>query len=421
MKLNYKRTILIGLAFLSISAFWQLYDMIIPLILRDRFQLGDDIAGIIMALDNVLALFMLPLFGQLSDRCDTRIGRRMPFILGGTLAAVVLMLALVYAQAHLGLTVFMVLLGLLLIAMGTYRSPAVALMPDVTPKPLRSKGNAIINLMGALDGVFTLAAVRFLVRQGADGQAEYFPLFLAVALLMFVAVLVLRLRVNENALRAEMPPEPQEEGASGGGKLPKPVFRSLLLILFSVSFWYMGYNAVTTAYSKYFTRMWGDLSGSANCMMIATVGAVVSYLPVGMISSKIGRKPMILIGVALLAACFGSCAFITTFTPLVYVVFVLVGFAWAAINVNSYPMVVEISRGADVGKYTGYYYTFSMAAQIATPILSGFLLEHVGYHTLFPYAAGMVAVSFFTMLFTRHGDNRPDAPASALEAFDAGD
>ena len=198
MKLNYKRTILIGLAFLSISAFWQLYDMIIPLILRDRFQLGDDIAGIIMALDNVLALFMLPLFGQLSDRCDTRIGRRMPFILGGTLAAVVLMLALVYAQAHLGLTVFMVLLGLLLIAMGTYRSPAVALMPDVTPKPLRSKANAVINLMGALGAVYALAAIRLLVGVHGDGRANYAPVFFAVAGLMAVSVLLMMWRLFQH-------------------------------------------------------------------------------------------------------------------------------------------------------------------------------------------------------------------------------
>ena len=420
MKLNNRRTILIGLAFLSICAFWQLYDMIIPLILRDRYHLGDDAAGVIMALDNILALFMLPFFGKLSDRHEGPNGRRLPFIVWGTAAAVALMLALVWAQAHAGLIVFMPILGLLLIAMGTYRSPAVALMPDVTPKPLRSKGNAIINLMGALGGVFTLAAVQLLVRTGADGQSDYTWLFISVAALMAVCALVLRLRVDENRLRADVPPDPQEE-AGPGGKLPAPVLRSLLLILFSVFFWFMGYNAVTTAYSKYFTRMWGELSGAANCMMIATVGAVVSYIPVGMISSKIGRKKMILLGVVLLAACFAACAFVRTFSPAVYVLFVLVGFAWASINVNSYPMVVEISRGADVGRYTGYYYTFSMAAQIATPILSGLLLEHVGYETLFPYAAAMVAVSFVTMLPVRHGDNRPDAPASALEAFDAGD
>ena len=416
MKLNNRRTILIGLAFMSISAFWQMYDTVIPLILRDTFHIGDAASGWIMAADNILALFMLPLFGRLSDRTHTKIGRRMPYIAGGTLLAVVLMTALTGADAPGRFPLFIALLGLLLLAMGTYRSPAVALMPDVTPKPLRSKANAIINLMGALGAVYALAAIRMLVGAHADGRANYAPVFYAVAGLMAAAVLLLMWRVNENALRQENEAEAPEAGA--GEKLPPDMMRSLALILCSVALWYMGYNAVTTAYSKYFTRMWGDLSGAATCLMIATVGAVVSYIPVGIISSKIGRKRMILIGVAILAVCFALSGMVKTFGFYVYILFVVIGFAWAAINVNSYPMVVEISRAGDVGKYTGYYYTFSMAAQILTPILSGWLLEHVGYHTLFPYAATCVALAFVTMLLVRHGDNRPDAAKNVLEHFD---
>ena len=419
MKLNTRRTILIGFAFLSICAFWQMYDMVVPLILRDTYHVGDTASGVIMAMDNILALFMLPLFGRLSDRCTSKLGRRMPFIVLGTIAAIISLTALGFAQRHGGLAAFMVCLGCLLVSMGTYRSPAVALMPDVTPKPLRSRANAVINLMGALGGVYTLIAIQLLVREDVSGNTDYMRLFFAVAAVMALAVVVLLGRVKERALHDAMPPEEDEE--SGSGKLPAPVLRSLLLILFSVFFWYMGYNAVTTAYSKYFTRLWGDLAGSANCMMIATVGAVVSYIPVGALSSKIGRKRMILIGVAILAVCFGSATFIRDFSPFIYVLFVLIGFAWAAINVNSYPMVVEISRGADVGRYTGYYYTFSMAAQIVTPVLSGWLLEYVGYGTLFPYAAGMVAVSFVTMLLVKHGDVKPERAKSVLENFDAGD
>ena len=419
MKLNTKRTVLIGLAFLSISAFWQMYDTIIPLILRDTFHLGDSLSGAIMAADNVLALVLLPLFGKLSDRTDTRLGRRTPFILGGTIAAVALMLLLTAADAPGRFAMFIVVLMLLLVAMGTYRSPAVALMPDVTPRPLRSKANAIINLMGALGAVYALGAVRMLVGTHADGRANYAPVFFAVAVLMALAVALLLWRVRENELR--LPDDPEPEASSGGAALSPAKRRSLILILCSVALWYMGYNAVTTAYSKYFTRMWGDLSGAATCLMIATIGAVVSYVPVGIISSKIGRKKMILIGVAVLATCFALSGMIKTFNAGVYALFVIIGFAWAAINVNSYPMVVEISRSGDVGKYTGYYYTFSMAAQILTPILSGWLLEHVGYHTLFPYAAGMVALAFLTMLFVRHGDNRPAAAKDALEYFDVED
>ena len=420
MKLNNRRTVLIGFAFLSICAFWQLYDTVIPLILRDTFHIGDARAGQIMALDNVLALFLLPWFGRLSDRCNSRMGRRMPFIVFGTAAAVVLMLVLTTMDAPGRFPAFFAVLLMLLVAMGSYRSPAVALMPDVTPKPLRSKANAIINLMGALGGVFALAVLHFLPAAAEGARVNSFPAFAAVAALMALSVALVASRVNERVLRTEMPPEPEEETAPGG-KLPKELKTSLILILCSVALWYMGYNAVTTAYSKYFTSKWGNLSGATSCLMIATAGAVVSYIPVGMLSSKVGRRKMILLGVCVLTACFALAGTVQTFSPLVYALFVLIGFAWAAINVNSYPMVVEISQSGDVGKYTGYYYTFSMAAQIVTPIVSGWLLEHVGYHTLFPYAAVMTGAAFFTMLFVRHGDSRPEAAKSVLEHFDAAD
>ena len=437
MKLNYKRTLLVGLAFLSICAFWQLYDNVVPLILKNTFDIPDDIAGVIMALDNVLALFLLPLFGKLSDRTHTRLGRRMPYILGGTLVAVVLMNLLPVADAARSLWLFVVALGLLLLAMGVYRSPAVALMPDVTPKPLRSKGNAIINLMGTLGGVFTLAATGLLVTRDATGRENYSALFLAVSILMLAAVVVLLLTIRENRLAREVElqnlatqgedatqAQADETPSTGAGfsSLDPALRRSLILILCSVSLWFMGYNAVTTAFTKYISVQWGyDIKAASQCLMVATVGAVVSYLPVGFLSSRFGRKRVIQAGVLLLAACFGTAALFAQFSPVLYGIFALVGAAWAMINVNSYPMVVEISKSGDVGKYTGYYYTFSMAAQIVTPIVSGWLLEHVGYYTLLPYAAVMVALSFVTISLTRHGDSRPQPPRSRLEAFDAGD
>lgn len=437
MKLNYKRTLLVGLAFLSICAFWQLYDNVVPLILKNTFDIPDDIAGVIMALDNVLALFLLPLFGKLSDRTHTRLGRRMPYILGGTLVAVVLMNLLPVADGARSLWLFVVALGLLLLAMGVYRSPAVALMPDVTPKPLRSKGNAIINLMGTLGGVFTLAATGLLVTRDATGRENYSALFLAVSILMLAAVVVLLLTIRENRLAREVElqnlatqgedaaqAQADETPSTGAGfsSLDPALRRSLILILCSVSLWFMGYNAVTTAFTKYVSVQWGyDIKAASQCLMVATVGAVVSYLPVGFLSSRFGRKRVIQAGVLLLAACFGTAALFAQFSPVLYGIFALVGAAWAMINVNSYPMVVEISKSGDVGKYTGYYYTFSMAAQIVTPIVSGWLLEHVGYYTLLPYAAVMVALSFVTISLTRHGDSRPQPPRSRLEAFDAGD
>lgn len=416
MQLNYRRTIFVGLAFFSILAFWQMYDNIIPLILKNTFGLGDTISGFIMSLDNILALFMLPLFGALSDRA----GRRMPFIVGGTIGAVALCVLLPLFDRPGSLLMFMVVLGLLLIAMGTYRSPAVALMPDLTPKPLRSKANAIINLMGALGGVYTILAIKLLVKEPATGLPNYMPLFLAVAGIMALSVAILRLTIRETGI------QPQDEDAAGQpaapaagqAALPPPVRRSLYLILCSVALWYMGYNAVTTAFTKYAQTVWGHgVSQASTCLLIATAGAVVSYIPIGLLASRIGRKKTVLMGVAILALCFGAGALVASdFSPALYGIFALVGFSWAAINVNSYPMVVEISRLGSVGKYTGYYYTFSMAAQIVTPILSGALLEHVGYFTLFPYAALCVALSFLTMFFTRHGDNRPQRQGN-LEAY----
>ena len=433
MKLNYKRTLLVGFAFLSICAFWQLYDNVIPLILKNTFHMKDSLVGVVMAMDNVLALFLLPFFGKLSDKCHTKLGRRTPFILGGTAAAVILMNILPYADNHEKLLLFVIPLGLLLIAMGTYRSPAVALMPDVTPKPLRSKANAIINLMGALGGVFTLGVTGLLVHAGATGRNDYTMLFLAVSLLMAISVIVLVLTVRENKLAAEvaametdeekeMEAEEKKESGKAFGELAPDVRRSLWLILFSVAFWFMGYNAVTSAFTRYMQVQWGyDIKAASLCLMVATVGAVLSYLPVGILSSKFGRKKLIQAGVILLAVCFATAGLFTAFHPAVYVVFALVGVAWAMINVNSYPMVVEISKSGDVGKYTGYYYTFSIAAQIITPILSGLLLEHVGYQTLMPYATVMVAISFVTISLARHGDNKPEPPKSKLEAFDVGD
>ena len=447
MKLNIRRTILVGLAFLSISAFWQLYDSLIPLILKNTFQVSDTISGGIMAIDNVLAVFMLPLFGSLSDRVHTRIGRRMPFILCGTAAAVIAMLFLPFADNIGSLVLFVTALLVTLIAMGSYRSPAVSLMPDVTPKPLRSKANAIINLMGAVGGVISLILISALVPK--EGKPDYFPIFLIVAAVMVFSVLLLLWKIRENPLREEREkidaglsesedgngssastervqagknPTEQEQTVSEKTALNPAVRKSLILILISVACWFMGYNAVTTAFSRYAQIYWGIQGGGfANCLLIATAAAILSYIPVGSIASRVGRKKTIQGGIVLLASMFAIGATVKEYHVWINGLFALVGVAWAAINVNSYPMVVEMSKGSDIGKFTGFYYTFSMAAQIVTPILSGFLLEHVGYFILFPYAAFFVVIAFFTMLFVRHGDSRPLPKKSRLEAFDVDD
>ncbi len=440
MKLNNKRTILVGLAFLSICAFWQMYDSIVPLILTNTFHLNETISGAIMAADNVLALFLLPFFGSLSDRTDTRIGKRMPYILFGTGCAVILLNLLpildnsyAASPAPFKLVSFVIVLGLLLLAMGTYRSPAVALMPDVTPKPLRSRGNAIINLMGAVGGLLYLAVAAVMypnAKVSSLSHVNYQPLFLVVAAIMFVAVGLLYLTIKEpklsaenRALEAEHPEwNLAKDDGSGQETLPANVKRSLGFLLASIALWFMGYNGVTTWFTTYVSVVMGQsLGGASTCLLIATAGAIVSYIPVGAAAAKFGRRRTILFGITLLVFCFMLSYVLTTRSATInlpmFLVFALVGLAWAAINVNSLPMVVEMCKGSDVGKFTGYYYTASMAAQVVTPIVAGTLLRHVSYKTLFPYAAFFVACSFVTMLFVRHGDAKAEAK-HGLAAFE---
>ena len=441
MKLNNRRTVLVGLAFLSICAFWQMYDNVIPLILRETFHMNESLAGAVMALDNILALFLLPFFGTLSDRCrNQKLGRRTPFILVGTAVAVVLMNLLPLLDNGFAagggrwhFIAFIVVLGGLLVAMGSYRSPAVALMPDVTPKPLRSRANAIINLMGAVGGVLYLgvAAVLYPTDKVKNlVHVNYQPLFLVVSAIMAAAVAVLLLTIREPRLSAENRPlearHPEwnlaEDDGSGREVLPAAVKRSLRFLLASIALWYIGYNGVTTWFTTYISQIMGEgLGGASRCLLVATVGAIVSYIPIGVVASKVGRRKTILAGCAVLAACVLAGFLLTTaFSSInfvMYIVFALVGLAWAAINVNSLPMVVEMCRGSDVGKFTGYYYTASMAAQVVTPVLAGTLMRHISYRVLFPYAACFVALSFVTMCFVRHGDSKAEAKRG-LDAFE---
>ena len=439
MKLDTKRTVLVGFAFLSICAFWQMYDNLVPLILTNTFHLNETISGAIMAADNVMALFLLPLFGGLSDKCTSRLGRRRPFILFGTLAAICLMLLLpLFADSYHAapgggkIALFICVLGLLLVAMGTYRSPAVALMPDITPKPLRSKANAIINLMGAVGGILYLLITTFLYHVKSETYVSFFPLFAIVAGIMAAALAVVMFFVNEPELVKKQqeydrkhPEDDLTEHTAQGDTLPADVKKSLTFLLVSISLWFVGYNGVSTWFSVYAENIWGMSLGQANtCLTIATGGAILSYIPIGTVASHIGRRKTIRFGALLLSGSFLAAFLLTMalegFSPVLYLLFLLVGLAWASINVNSLPMVVEMCKGSEVGKFTGLYYTFSMSAQIITPIVAGWLLRNVSYRALFPYAAVFVFASFLTMDFVRHGDNKVPAK-KGLEAYDVED
>ncbi len=515
MKLDYKKTIFVGLAFMLISMFWQAYDNLIGKILIDKFGLNQFFSGFVMALDNIFALFMLPLFGALSDKTNSKRGRRTPYIIVGTIVAAFALVGLSFVdnmqttkiqnetaiieeyedvknlhdEAHLWANVsfqmsagaekdkinevlskydtsittsklsladthdvkeaynnylrlqawrrtssdpglfigFMIILLVALIAMSVFRSPAVALMPDVTIKPLRSKANAIINLMGACGGV-TFLILSMILKIDKYSYVNYGLAFIIISALMLILLGIFLWRVKEPKLvkeRIELEKElgltddEDEKEAETAGALPKEKRLSLILILLSVFFWFMGYNAVISKLSDYAPKVLN--MGFSTALLIANATAIIGFIPIGLLSSKIGRKKTILFGVSLLTLCFFTVRFLTPETGfMLYVVLGLTGVAWASINVNSYPMVVELSKGSNVGRYTGYYYAFSMAAQIVTPMLSGLFMDQLGRIILFPYATICVIISLFTMLFVKHGDVKPEAKA-LLEHFDVED
>jgi MFS family permease len=515
MKLNYKRTICVGFAFFLISAFWQAYDTIVPLILTNKFGLSQTVSGVIMALDNVLALFMLPLFGAISDRSRSRFGRRTPFIVVGTVIAALAFVLLSFADnaqlkalggvariddpsalsaiyeaegqetlltpdgekfvlaekfteaefasiqsqlvsgektvtnpdytnyvvparrayaaaataRHKGpVILFIVLLLIVLVSMAVFRSPAVALMPDVTIKPLRSKANAVINLMGSFGGILVLGlGIVFATSSIRNSLMSYTGFFAVIALIMVLALAAFLLTVREPRFAREMEEDSRRYGLTeeaedkgSGRRLSGPEKRSLVFLLLSIVLWFFGYNAVTSKYSVYAANI---LHKDYNLtIIIAQAAAIISYLPVGIVASRAGRKKTILAGVVMLAVAFAAAAFMRGDSPtlLMNVCFALAGVGWATINVNSFPMVVEMASGSDVGKYTGFYYTASMAAQVATPMISGFLMDKLGMTVLFPYAAVFVVLAFLTMLAVRHGDSRPEAK-KGLEALDVDD
>jgi MFS family permease len=446
MELNYKRTILVGFAFFLISAFWQAYDAIVPLALNYQYGLPHTISGVVMSLDNILAVFMLPIFGALSDKVITKYGRRTPFIVIGTVAAVLSFIALTlvngiqlnalkeagivdayndafeafsaakkglkdgliteeaFTQAEIlfnsvkenlqaqsleitmgniwPLVGFLGVLLLVLVSMATFRSPAVALMPDVTVKPLRSKANAIINLMGTAGGIIILALSSFM---GMSNKlySHYIGYVALVCAVMLGGLITFIFTVKEKKWAEEMEADSlklgleetveQKTEAVANRALSKPELRSLLLILASVALWYIGYNSITSKYTVYAASVLNVDYGIT--LIVAQAAAIVSYIPVGIVASKFGRKKTILAGIVMLATAFFIGNFIEPGVSnlIMYPIFALAGIGWATINVNSFPMVVELAKGGEVGKYTGYYYTASMAAQIVAPILSGIL------------------------------------------------
>ncbi len=523
MKLNTKKIIYVGFAFLLIQVFWQVYDQIIAKMLIDSFGLNQTLSGVVMALDNIVAIILLPIFGALSDKTKTKYGKRTPYIFIGTIVAAFLFtgvslfdnaqnakvreenikpIVTIIAEKDMAYTVkvlanednndsiksfftnlfgsqeapelkdkiviasegqkifsfeadgnityyeskelatqvrapyvadiraknityfigFIVMLFFVLIAMSTFRTPAVSLMPDVTPKPLRSKANAIINLMGAVGGITSLLLMSIF----AKDYESYTILFIVVSIIMIACLIFFVIKVKEPKLVEEMHQVQKEynledetdNNQPGDDKMPKDVRKSFALILASIIFWFMAYNGATSKFSVYASNVLD--TGYNLPLLIANGAAIICYIPIGIISSKVGRKKTILAGIIILFTAFLIASFIRENAAfLIIITMALAGVGWATINVNSYPMIVEMSRGGNVGKYTGIYYTASMAAQIITPVLSGMLMDAFKTMTvLFPYCVFFSILAFITMSFVKHGDSKP-IPTSKIEAFES--
>ena len=620
MKLNYRRTIKVGLAFAIIMLFWTMYDFVIPLLLERAFGLSNSLRGVIMGIDNVLSLFLLPIFGRWSDKVNTRRGRRTPFVLIGTLLSVGIMIFVpitassqlkdaqklrneVYAvestetfnytaatdrtytlgnetykvktytsseefytmmyqtksksgigyaysdheylklngkdslEQYLAIAnngvknlsksggkyyvefegvkqeitkdeynkikaqnedyekyvepgiavfaseevnskitkkhperigVYLAVLFLVLVAMATFRSPAVALMPDVTPKPLRSQANAIINLVGGVGGAvaFVIYTVAFVI---ADNP--FFEIFTICAAAMLLLLIAFMFFVNEPKYVKDCQEECErygisnddeaeeigskkaasaedasaEEGTEGAVqdapaeevlspeeeerrriKKERAYKRSFFFILASTFMWFMGYNAISSNLSVYCTKALNQSAAIASVISGASMAvSAIAFIPVGILAVKIGRRKSVLLGFSLAVV-----SFVLVFlfvkpdhlAKYLFAIFYLIsGFGLIITNVNTFPMVLELSSSSSVGKYTGYYYISTMGAQAITPFISGLVMDNFSDQYLFLYSAICVTIAFVFMFFTKYGDSKPLPAGSALEYLGAGD
>ena len=592
MKLNYKRTIKVGLAFAIIMLFWTAYDFVVPLLLERAFGLSNSLRGVVMGIDNVLSLFLLPIFGKWSDNINTKRGRRTPFVFVGTILSVVIMIFVpitassqlkeanalrseIYAvettadfsyesskgtvytsadqfytmmyeteaksgigyaysdhdylklndkntlDAYLtvarrglkeidkedgkyylvtaeerteidkatydtykseneeyqrfvepGIAVFaseevnakvtkvhperigvyLAVLFLVLVAMASFRSPAVALMPDVTPKPLRSQANAMINLMGGIGGAlaFIIYTVGFLI---ADNPfTQIFAICAAAMVLLLLAFLffvnepkyveacrkeceeygisnddeaVERLPEHEKAEAVDATLSP-EEIAARKKKHERAFKRSFFFILASTFMWFMGYNAISSNLSVYCTKVLNQSAAVASVISgVSMAVSAIAFIPVGILAVKIGRRKSVLLGFSLAVVSF-VLVFIFVrpdhMAKYLFAIFYLIaGFGLIITNVNTFPMVLELSSSSSVGKYTGYYYISTMSAQAITPFISGLVMDYFEDQYLFLYSAICVVIAFVFMFFTRYGDSKPVPAKSTLEYLGAGD
>ena len=466
-KLNLKRTFLIGFAFFGILLLWQVYDSWCPPLLTELFKNSFGVTnerevqylvGIMMAIDNLAALILLPIFGRLSDKTHTKIGKRMPYILVGTFVCAVAFPFMPIFFHYNNVAGFIAMMVIVVIFMMMYRNPAVALMPDLTPKPLRSKANGIINIMGYIGGLFaTIVGIVFVLSEylgtkidkvtglPAEHTWAYNNIwalelpFLIASVLMVISAVVLFFTVKENKVEEEIADELRrgEEMSATEDKVDddKPMTRAnkimLFLILGAEFFWFMADNGIGTFMSNYTIYYLGASTASnmVNTIM-GGVGSVIGFAIGGFIAAKIGRKWTIFSGLGLSLLSYivwiiGTFTFLKgaagsgDFPKIIWAIWFIKGFGMSLVHLNSFPMVVELCNSKKIGAFTGYYYAASMAAQTITPVALGSLLliESFNWGYLPVYAAVCLVISIVIFFFVKSIKSEKVKNATGLEAL----
>jgi len=405
-KLDTKKIVFLSFGFFASSLAWSLYNAYVPQILA-TFIGSTAMIGFIMTFDNIFGVIFQPLFGGLSDRTHTRFGRRMPYIMVGIPVCAVAFMLIPRMHAIWSLIVVLIVFCFV---MSVWRTPTVSLMPDITPGPLRSQANGIVNLLGGFGSLIAFVGGGFLVDRAGLGST-----FLGAAIIMVLALAVLLIFVREPTQAYE----PEQEKGWSHIKLTRGETKSLLLILFAIFFWFVGYNAVETFFTLYATNTLGVSKGNAGILLgVFSVAFMAFAVPAGFIGAKFGRRRTILVGLAGVTILFVPMIFVSN---VIVTILCLVGGGvfWACVNINSLPMVVRLAGDKLVGTFTGFYYFFSVAAQIVSPILVGFLIDQAGYKILFAYSCVAFLCALALLSFVRHGEDNVPETTTAAESLEA--
>ncbi len=407
-KLNVKRTFLIGLGLCAISLSWSVYNSYVPILL-DKFVKSGVLLGLIMAVDNIFAVLVQPVFGILSDRVNTRIGKRTPFILIGAPLAAIAFVLVPYSKNLAGVMCTVIAFNFI---MASWRAPIISLMPDVTPSPLRSKANGIINTCGGMGSVIAFFVGGVLYNAGG------MPLpFIVASVVMTLCAVVLAITVKERQARVEMGyADYVDEAASRNARqklervhLPKDERKSLILIILAIFFCFFGFNAVETYFTLYAVNTFeGFSAGDATILMtIFPLSYMLMAIPMGILATKIGRKRTLQLGILVDIGVFVAVFFLRNIYAIA-ALFVLGGACWGGIVVNALPMVVEWGGEKRMGLFTAYYYFFTDPASIISPIIFGWIYDLTGnYANIFPFCCVSFVAALICLCFVKHGEATP--------------